>query len=142
MLRRRLLFAAFGLLALAAFCSLAFFLGLPFLSLPEAHAPYADADLIRADTAWDLRGLHTARAYRTEDDVMTVAQWYRDGEPVPRLWDEGHITCADSRLQSPVPNSPIPFFVLSRYTVVKYCDDGAGAEITTDTFIYLRRIGP
>ena len=64
------------------------------------------------------------------------------GEPVPRLWDEGHITCAESRLQSPVPNSPIPFIVLARYTVVKYCDNGAGAEITTDTFAYLRQIGP
>ncbi|MEK7278459.1 MAG: hypothetical protein AAB427_14000 [Chloroflexota bacterium] len=40
------------------------------------------------------------------------------------------------------PDSPVPFVVVARYTVVSYCDHGAGAEITTDTFTYLRRIGP
>jgi hypothetical protein len=139
-MRRAWVGAAAGLLLAGAAAGLA--VGRAFFALPEAQPPFPGAVRLSAQVEWDARGLHARRIYRTPVDVNTAAEWYRGGEPVPRLEANPNLVCADNLTVSPAPHLPVGAWLLMRVTRARYCAVAGGTEITTDTYYSWRHVSP
>jgi hypothetical protein len=116
---------------------------LSFLFPGDARPPFPKSELLRAETAWDLRGLHTTRTYRAPTDIRTTLEWYYNENSVPRFArNNPNLQCADHRFFAPAPDAPIPLWVYSRFSDVVFCTDGEATTVTVKTYYYWRYVEP
>lgn len=114
-----------------------------FLFPGDARPPFPKSELLRAETAWDLRGLHTTRTYRAPTDIRTTLEWYYNENSVPRFArNNPNLQCADHRFFAPAPDAPIPLWVYSRFSDVVFCTDGEATTVTVKTYYYWRYVEP
>ena len=138
--RRWLLFSITPLIACATCASLFAF---AFASPPDVRPPYPSAELTRAETMWDLRGLHTVRVYHIPVTLQTTLEWYYGEGVVPRFArNNPSLRCADRRFNAPPPNLPFRALILSRFSQTHFCARDAYTEVITDTYYYWRYIEP